>query len=77
MAKQATLQNDTKIEVLDGKLHVFRRPNTKYWWCGFHVKGLYVRTSTKCAEITAATEAAKQWYFRKQGAMDAGVPHAR
>ena len=77
MAKQATLQNDTKVEVLDGKLHVFRRPNTKYWWCGFHVKGLYVRTSTKCAEINAATEAAKQWYFRKQGAMDAGVPHAR
>lgn len=70
-------QHKDKIEVLDGKLHIFRRPNTKFWWCGFHVKGLYVRSSTKCTDLRAATEAAKQWYYRKQGALEAGAPLAK
>ena len=65
---------NAKIEVLDGKLHVFRRPDTQFWWCGFHHKGNYIRASTKSADLSAATEAAKQWYYRKQGALDAGVP---
>ncbi len=76
MASSNSLINDAKIEVLDGKLHIFRRPDTKFWWCGFHHKGNYVRASTKCADLNAATEAAKQWYYRKQGALDAGVPIA-
>ena len=77
MAKPQTQQKIDKIEVLDGKLHIFRRPNTKFWWCGFHVKSIYVRASTKCAELDTATEAAKQWYYRKQGAIDAGLPIVR
>jgi len=66
----------SKIQLLDGKLHVFRRPATKFWWCGFHRNGVYIRTSTKCSELDAAVEAAKAWYFRKQGELEAGAPIA-
>ena len=74
MSGSNSLINDAKIEVLDGKLHIFRRPDTRYWWCGFHLKGNYIRASTKCSDLNLAIEAAKQWYYRKQGAIDAGVP---
>ena len=59
-------QSVSKIEVLDGKLHIFRRQNTRYWWCGYHHSGVYRRISTKKADLAEATEAAKKWYYVEQ-----------
>jgi integrase len=61
-----------KIAVLDGKLHIFRRPNSRFWWCGFHSQGQYVRASTKSEELKEATEAAKRWFYKEQGKIEVG-----
>ena len=66
MQKNTSKFDDEKIAVLDGKLHVFRRPDTKFWWCGYHNSGVYLRTSTKKASLADATEAAKEWYYGQQ-----------
>ena len=65
-----------KIAVLDGKLHIYLRPNSKFWQCGFHHNGVYVRTSTKNAKLDEATEAAKHWYYGKQAELKLGAPVA-
>ena len=66
MAKPTAASTPSKIEILDGKLHIFRRKDTRNWWCGYHHKGIYHRTSTKQADLTDAIEAAKQWYYIQQ-----------
>lgn len=66
MSKSANANDVSKIEVLDGKLHIFRRKDTKYWWCGYHHSGVYKRISTKKTDLTEATEAAKKWYYGEQ-----------
>jgi integrase len=52
--------------ILDGKVHVFMRDGSPYWWSGFHFKGKYIRTSTKQKSLDAAKAIAQQWYFQKQ-----------
>ena len=66
MSKTPTAGNVSKIEVLDGKLHIFRRKDTRNWWCGYHHKGVYRRTSTRQADLSVAIEAAKKWYYGEQ-----------
>jgi integrase len=58
--------------ILDGKCHLFRRENSSFWWCGFHHKGKYVRSSTKQSTPTAAEVFAREWYFKKQNEIASG-----
>ena len=58
--------------VLDGKLHVFRRVGSPFWWTGFHFKGKYIRHSTKQTSSEAADAVAIQWYFKKQTEIASG-----
>lgn len=58
--------------VLDGKLHVFRRAGSPFWWTGFHFKGKYIRHSTKQTSSDAADAVAIQWYFKKQTEIASG-----
>ena len=60
------LQGLQKLTRFDGRLHVFQRPGTPFWWCGFHFKGKYVRISTKQADLTAAISVAENWYTLQQ-----------
>ncbi len=68
--------NDTntseKITILDDKVHVFMRDGSPFWWCGFHFKGKYIRTSTKQKHLEAAKAFAKDWYFSKQTEIASG-----
>lgn len=68
--------NDTnpseKITILDDKVHVFMREGSPFWWCGFHFKGKYIRTSTKQKHLEAAKAFAKDWYFSKQTEIASG-----
>lgn len=47
-------------------LHLFRREHSKFWWCGFHHKGTYYRTSTKATTKTEALTISEEWYFQKK-----------
>jgi len=58
--------------ILDGKVHVFMRDGSPYWWAGFHYKGKYLRTSTKQRDERAADAMASQWYFQKQTEIASG-----
>jgi integrase len=63
MVEAKGLQSVTRF---DGRLHIFQRPRTPFWWCGFHHKGSYVRHSTKERDLTSAIVAAERWYTLQQ-----------
>ena len=54
------------------KVHVFMRSGSPFWWCGFHFKGKYIRSSTKQKHLQAAKAFAKDWYFSKQSEIASG-----
>jgi hypothetical protein len=58
--------------VLAGKVHVFKRDGSPYWWAGFHHQGKYIRTSTKQVDSGGAEAIASKWYFQKQSEISAG-----
>jgi len=66
----------SKISILDGKLHIYRRERSPYWQCGFHHRGVYIRHNTKLTDLAEATEAAKAWYYGKQTEIKHGIPVA-
>lgn len=62
-----------KSTILGGKVHIFSRPNSPYFWCGFHHKGKYLRTSTKQEFLKQAEEFADKWYDDKKFEIRAGT----
>lgn len=60
------------VTILDGKVHVFMRVGSPFYWCGFHFKGKYIRSSTKQKHLEAAKAFAKDWYFSKQTEIASG-----
>ena len=48
------------------------REGSPFWWCGFHFKGKYIRTTTKQKHLEAAKAFAKDWYFSKQTEIASG-----
>jgi integrase len=48
---------------LDGKVHVYKRPNSRFWQCATFVDGRNHRKSTKHETLTLATEFAREWYM--------------
>jgi len=59
------------IKLFDG-LHVFKRPNTRFYWCGFYRKRVYIRTSTRCDDLAKAHDFANRWYIERQHAINKG-----
>ncbi len=70
MKKNPPHQN--KFTILNGRVHLFRRPTSSYWWAGFHFKGKYIRVSTKESEPKLAAKIAEKWYFEKQAEIASG-----
>lgn len=63
MAEANGLQKVTRF---DGRLHIFQRPTTPFWWCGFHHRGSYVRHSTKQRDLPSAIDVAEKWFTLQQ-----------
>lgn len=59
--------------ILEGKLHVFMRVGSPFWWCGFHFGGKYIRASTKQKNLDAAKVIAQQWYFQQRNEIENGT----
>ena len=70
MAKTSLLPE--KLTILEGNCHLFQRIGSPYWWCGFHFKGKYIRSSTKETNLDAAKVSARNWYFEKQSEIATG-----
>ncbi|WP_296174411.1 site-specific integrase [uncultured Brevundimonas sp.] len=48
---------------MDGKLHVYRRENSRFWQCATYLSGRNYRQSTKETNIAYAREFARDWYL--------------
>jgi len=55
-----------KINLMEGRCRIFLRPNSSYWWAGFHHKSRYIAESTKEKQQVNAAAFAEKWKFQKQ-----------
>jgi hypothetical protein len=58
--------------ILDGKVHVYKRPNSSLWQCSSYFAGKNRRTSTKEESLSKAKEIAEDWYLQLRGKLRAG-----
>lgn len=61
-----------KINLLEGRFHIFQRKKTPFWWVGFYHKGKHIRETTKEKNRSAAESFAEKWYFKKQIQIESG-----
>ncbi len=54
---------DESITLMDGRLHLYRRPNSRFWQCSTYLLGRNFRVSTKQESIPLAKEFAVEWYM--------------
>ena len=60
-------------ELMGGKLHVYRRPNSTHWQCSTYLDGRNWRVSTKEDSLAHAKDFAEDWYLGLKGKHRAGV----
>ena len=51
------------ITLMDGRLHLYRRPNSRFWRCSTYLLGRNFRVSTEQESIPLAKEFAVEWYM--------------
>ena len=54
-------------ELMGGALHLYRRPDSKFWQCATFLSGFNHRTSTKLESLALAKEFAEDWYLTLKG----------
>lgn len=59
-------------ELMGGRLHVYKRPNSRFWQCSTFLAGRNWRTSTKEESLSHAKEIAEDWYLELRGKSRAG-----
>jgi len=50
-------------EILGGKVQLYRRDRSQFWWCSASIDGKRFRSSTKDESLTHAKEIAEDWYL--------------
>lgn len=61
-----------KHELYGGRLHVYRRENSRFWQCSTYLAGKNRRVSTKEESLSHAKEFAEDWYLELKGKHRAG-----
>ncbi|WKZ11285.1 MAG: site-specific integrase [Gammaproteobacteria bacterium] len=56
---------DESHSLMDGRLHVYRRDNSRYWQCSTYLNRRNYRTSTKEESLVRAKEFARDWYIER------------
>lgn len=49
--------------IMDGKVHVYRRENSRFWQCATYLSGRNHRQSTRQENVAYALEYARDWYL--------------
>jgi integrase len=57
--------SEEKYTLMDGRLHVYRRENTRYWQCSTYLGRRNHRTTTKEENLVLAREFAFDWYMER------------
>jgi len=58
---------EKRHELMGGKVQLFTRPNSKFWYCEATVGGRQRRISTKKENLALAKDVAKDWYLTLEG----------
>lgn len=61
-----------QFDILGGKVHVYKRPNSSLWQCSTYLAGKNRRVSTKEESIAKAKEIAEDWYLQLRGKLKSG-----
>ena len=61
-----------QYDILGGKVHVYKRPNSSHWQCSSYLAGKNRRTSTKEDSLSKAKEIAEDWYLQLRGKLRNG-----
>jgi hypothetical protein len=51
--------------ILDGKVHIYRRENSRFWQCAVYLGGRNHRTSTRHDRLVLAMDFAQEWYLER------------
>src|SRR6202045_4671636 len=54
-------------DLMGGKLHVYKRENSRYWQCSSYLAGKNRRITTKEDSLSHAKEIAEDWYLELRG----------
>ena len=52
-------------EMMDGRLHVYRRVGSRFWQCSTYLNGRNFRQTTKEQSLALAKEFARDWYMER------------
>lgn len=55
----------TTHSLMDGKLHLYRRPESKFWQCAAYLGGRNHRASTRHDNLAVAIEFARDWFMER------------
>src|SRR5215470_8229929 len=59
-------------ELMGGKLHIYKRENSRFWQCSTYLAGKNRRKTTKEESLAHAKEIAEDWYLELRGKARAG-----
>jgi integrase len=51
--------------IMDGKVHLYRRENSRFWQCAVYLGGRNYRTSTRQDRLVLAVDFAEDWYMER------------
>jgi integrase len=60
-------------EMMDGRLHVYKRENSRHWQCSAFLADRNWRVSTKTDSLSEAKDIAEDWYLGLRGKLKAGT----
>ncbi len=61
-----------QFDILGGKVHIYRRPNSSHWQCSTYLAGKNRRRTTKEESLSKAKEVAEDWYLQMRGKLRNG-----
>jgi len=59
--------------IMGGRVHIYKRENSRYWQCMTHLKNRIYRKSTSEDSLAHAKEIAEDWYLELRGKSRAGL----
>ena len=59
-------------ELMDGRVHVYKRDNSRYWQCSAFINGRNHRISTKEESLAHAKDFAEDWFLDLKGKVRRG-----
>lgn len=59
--------------ILGNKVQLYKRPDSRFWWCVTYLQGKHRRSSTKEESLQLAKQFAEDWYLELRGKSRAGL----